>query len=344
MEDSSGKDQAPQQVPGMGSDGGISCGSEQATETIEWEAAMIQCFAKPNYIAGFTGAKAPRLLSASKIDSNYVVHPRVLHKHTDFFEVLFVRSGTGVYIVEEKRYPIKEGDLIICNAGTLHDEDPMCSQDLNTYCVALTNINIPNLPPNHLIDSIYTPVFPSGQFSKTILGLMESIYGLLACDSDVFTEACHYLSSALVSVLLEIIRKNCEKTGNTRLSSTNIIAAQVKNYIDSHYDEDFTLQDIAEAIRVSPYHLSHVFKDETGYSPKQYTLRRRLGEAQTLLISTTRPVTEIAMSVGFGNHTHFDSMFKKYIGMSPSVYRSTYIGQTEEGDPEQKEEEQDPET
>ncbi len=112
-------------------------------------------------------------------------------------------------------------------------------------------------------------------------------------------------------------------------SRTDIIAGQVKHYIDTHFDEQFTLQDISDAIRVSPYHLAHMFKETTGYSPMQYTVRRRLGEAQSLLITTSLSVTEIAVSVGFGNPCHFNTMFSKYIGMSPSRYRSSYVARAE---------------
>lgn len=63
----------------------------------------------------------------------------------------------------------------------------------------------------------------------------------------------------------------------------------------------------------------------------QYTLRRRLGEAQTLLISTKMSITEISVAVGFGNPCHFNTMFSKHIGMPPSKYRSSYVARGEEG-------------
>lgn len=286
---------------------------------------MIQCFAAPQFERLLSDGAKPRLLSASKIDSHYTIHPRILHKHDEFLEVLFVRSGTGVYIVDEKRYPIKEGDLIICNAGVLHDEDPACSVDLNTLCVAVTDLRLPGLPPDHLIDDAYTPIFPTGAFSDTVGDLMTSLYTLLANDPVGSGEACHYLMLALMSKLLSIIREYCAAHGDTLINRTDIIVAQVKSYINTHFDEDLSLQDMADAIRVSPYHLAHVFKDETGYSPKQYLLRRRMGEAQTLLISTRRSVTDIALAVGFNDPSHFNSMFSKYIGMSPSRYRASYI-------------------
>ena len=109
------------------------------------------------------------------------------------------------------------------------------------------------------------------------------------------------------------------------VSKSNLIAEQVKAYINAHYSEDLTLQDISDALHISIYYLAHVFKQQTGYSPKQYMLRRRLGEAQTLLISTDLSITDISLAVGYGNPNHFDRMFSKYIGMSPSSYRSFYL-------------------
>lgn len=290
---------------------------------------MIQCFASPTFESSFEQNKPPRLISASKIDSSYSIHPRVLHKHNDFLELLYVRSGTGVYIVDEHRYNISEGDIIICNAGVLHDEDPSQAQELNTYSLALADIAIKGMPANCLIAPEYSPVFPAGECAETVNQLMGMIHSLLATNPKGATETCNYLASALIAKLLLVIRKYCENEGNTVRSRTDIIAGQVKHYIDTHFDEQFTLQDISDAIRVSPYHLAHMFKETTGYSPMQYTVRRRLGEAQSLLITTSLSVTEIAVSVGFGNPCHFNTMFSKYIGMSPSRYRSSYVARAE---------------
>lgn len=290
---------------------------------------MIQCFASPTFDSSFEHSKPPRLISASKIDSSYSIHPRVLHKHNDFLELLYVRSGTGVYIVDEQRYNICEGDIIICNAGVLHDEDPSQAQDLNTYSLALADIAVKGMPANCLIAPEYSPVFPAGECAETVSQLMGMIHSLLATNPKGATETCNYLASALIAKLLLVIRKYCENEGNTVRRRTDIIAGQVKHYIDTHFDEQFTLQDISDAIRVSPYHLAHMFKETTGYSPMQYTVRRRLGEAQSLLITTSLSVTEIAVSVGFGNPCHFNTMFSKYIGMSPSRYRSSYVARAD---------------
>ena len=82
---------------------------------------------------------------------------------------------------------------------------------------------------------------------------------------------------------------------------------------------------MGEALHISPYYLSHVFKQMSGYSPVQYLLRRRIGEAQTLLITTDLSITRIAELVGYDTQSYFNLQFTKNVGMSPGKFRQNYI-------------------
>lgn len=105
---------------------------------------------------------------------------------------------------------------------------------------------------------------------------------------------------------------------------------RIKQFIDSHYMEPLTLQSMGEALHISPYYLSHIFKQMTGYSPVQYLLRRRIGEAQTLLITTDLPITRIAEMVGYDTQSYFNLQFTKNVGMPPQKYRKAYIVSADE--------------
>ena len=285
---------------------------------------MIQCFAPTMDPFQLKDLKL-RIVSASKMDFSYKgIHPRVLHKHKQFLEILFVRSGTGFYIVDNERYPVSKGDIIINNADTLHDEDPNSSNNLNMYCLSVTDVQIEGFPPNCLLLSGERPVFSAEEYADTVESMMSMIYVMLATTPSESVETCYYLAAALISYLRMLLRKKGRQTENHIRSSHDIIAARVKNYIDSHYDEHFTLGDLSREICVSPYYLSHIFKNSTGFSPMHYAIRRRLGEAQSLLIMTNRSITDIALSIGFGSQSQFYNIFKKYIGMSPGKYRETY--------------------
>ena len=77
---------------------------------------------------------------------------------------------------------------------------------------------------------------------------------------------------------------------------------------------------------MSTSYLAHPFKDATGYSPGQYMIWRRIGEAQTLLCITKYPVTQVATMVGYDNTNYFSSLFKKMVEMKPKEYRDYWLG------------------
>ena len=86
---------------------------------------MIQCFASRVFESSFEQNKPPRHDFCESRLTPRIRFTRACFINTiDFLELLYVRSGTGIYIVDEQRYNISEGDIIICNAGVLHDEDP----------------------------------------------------------------------------------------------------------------------------------------------------------------------------------------------------------------------------
>ena len=66
-------------------------------------------------------------------------------------------------------------------------------------------------------------------------------------------------------------------------------------------------------------------KDISGYSPIQYVIRRRIGLAQTWLISSDLSATQIATMVGYDNTNYFNTLFKRMVGVSPIRYRKQYL-------------------
>ena len=97
------------------------------------------------------------------------------------------------------------------------------------------------------------------------------------------------------------------------------LSDKVKNYIDQHYSEAISLEEIAKAVKANKYYLAHVFKNETGFSPLHYVSRRRLGEAQNLLINTDMSITQIAATVGYNNSNYFQNIFRRYMGMDTGL-------------------------
>lgn len=131
------------------------------------------------------------------------------------------------------------------------------------------------------------------------------------------------MHALLVKVLT--VTEGTDAAEEKPVEEPHILGRRIKEYIDRHYMEPITLQSMGEALHISPYYLSHVFKQMSGYSPVQYLLRRRIGEAQTLLITTDLSITRIAEMVGYDTQSYFNLQFTKNVGMPPNKYRQNYI-------------------
>jgi AraC-like DNA-binding protein len=88
-----------------------------------------------------------------------------------------------------------------------------------------------------------------------------------------------------------------------------------------HYRERMTLSDVAERLRVSPFHLSRVFKETTGTGLHQYVTQLRLRRALAHLEDPRCSLTEIALDLGFSSHSHFTAAFRQAFATSPSRLR-----------------------
>ncbi|MFV0529459.1 MAG: AraC family transcriptional regulator [Lachnospiraceae bacterium] len=284
---------------------------------------MIQCFVKRNFQSQFMENTTPRLLSASNIHLDYAHHTRILHKHDDIFELLFVRSGSGEYIIENQYYNLKKGDIVICNSGTLHDEVLKEDDTICSYALAIDQIHLEGLPENHLIPQDVSPIISAAEYFETFNVTLRSIFDLLVSNGKDVEETCHHLMMSVLSLTLKLIKEKATVEKST-VTEDSTLGMRIRKYIDSHYMEDLSLQSIGDEFRINFYYLSHLFKKEMGYSPMQYVLRRRIGEAQTILITTNRSITDIASSVGFNNPNNFNIQFTKYVGLSPRTYRRTY--------------------
>ncbi len=93
------------------------------------------------------------------------------------------------------------------------------------------------------------------------------------------------------------------------------------NYINIHYAERMSINDVAEYVRKSNNYFSSYFKKKTGKTYTNYLAQVRIENAKRLLHYTTLMTYEIAEKVGFGDYKYFSSVFKSLVGCSPGEYR-----------------------
>lgn len=284
----------------------------------------VQCFVKKDFQSIFVGENDPRLLYVSEIRPDASAHPRVMHAHEDFVEIILICSGSSEYLIHDKKHYIQPGDLLVYNAGVVHDEISGPDMEIGSYCVAIGGLHMPGLKPNMLLPDNAGYVFSSGKSFDDLRILFEMMFRNLSLGEPRAEAFCNSLMHALLVKVLTVTDGG-EAIAEKPVEEPHILGRRIKEYIDRHYMEPITLQSMGEALHISPYYLSHVFKEMSGYSPVQYLLRRRIGEAQTLLITTDLSITRIAEMVGYDTQSYFNLQFTKNVGMPPNKYRQNYI-------------------
>ena len=260
----------------------------------------------------------PRLISIYKVSGQYTKMPRTMHKHDNAAEIILIREGSGVHIINGKKYYTRKGDLILINSGVIHDESNF--ENLSIYSCAFTDLKLPNLERNQIISDEIIPVINSGDYFQELSTIFELIYQGTAENKIHSAEE----GSHLLAVIIIIIKRLLEDMEFDESSGRNETVKQVKKFIDDNYFEELNINKIAEDFHINVSALIRSFKNLVGLSPIQYLNRRRIGEAQTLLIDTNKSVTDIAFEVGFNNRTYFNKVFQKIMGMTPKKYREMY--------------------
>ena len=93
------------------------------------------------------------------------------------------------------------------------------------------------------------------------------------------------------------------------------------DYVERNASEDCSLSRLAAVVGLSPYHFLRLFKREVGVTPYRFLMQARIRKAIELLRDTRSPVTDIALSVGFGDLSNFIHSFRRELGCSPSQFR-----------------------
>jgi AraC-like DNA-binding protein len=99
------------------------------------------------------------------------------------------------------------------------------------------------------------------------------------------------------------------------------VITKAKKFIEEHQTEDISLGDVAKAVNTSTFYFCKMFRKITGINFTDYLSRLRIERAKNLLLNPNLRISEIAFEIGFQSLTHFNRVFKRIIGQSPTDYR-----------------------
>lgn len=252
--------------------------------------------------------------------------PDTFHWHS-YFEITYVKKGRGNYFVDGREYTMDEGDIIIFNNVEPHGWK-LLGEDMHL----LVMIFSPEFIAEKLsvFDSEYLkPFVERGSNFKNRIGKEEAvsheirkgireIYGEWEARKDGY----HLMIKANVLRILTILIRAYQdenKSGEMLKEKKNAMKRleQAFAYIDAHYCEKITLDEVAASAYMSANYFSAYFRKVADLSFSDYVTRLRISHARELLRETDRSVTDIALECGFHNISNFYRLYKKHVGRPP---------------------------
>lgn len=240
-------------------------------------------------------------------DHNY----RVKRDKFDSYLLMYVVAGEGLITINNRAQTIKANDIILINCYKPHIYETSSSMETLWMHfdgnVSNDYFNLINERSGNVINSRNSTLV-----QDYLLSMIDDFR-----KNRMINEAI--LSCTIQRMLAELLILSAENTlGNS--TNSNYIDESIA-FIRNNYKNKISLEDISANVCMSPYHVSRIFKRETGYSPYEYVSILRLNHAKTLLKTTDLSIKEIAFECGFNSETNFIIAFKNHTSLTPGEFR-----------------------
>lgn len=241
------------------------------------------------------------------------------HYH-EFCKLLMLRSGSGGYTVDGKRYTLEAGDVVLIDSQCVHRPE---FEHGVLYERVILYISPQFLQQQSTADCQLQDIFSGENGHVLHLGKPEKIWALSDALEQELAED-HYgrviLSNGLLlRLLIEIARiiGNPETTFAKPITPTDSRILNILRYIDSYLTEDINIDTLAEQFYISKYHMMRLFRQETGRSIHGYLQERRLIHAKDLIRQGVS-ATESCFQSGFRSYSSFTRAYAKHFGTTPT--------------------------
>lgn len=240
------------------------------------------------------------------------------HFH-EYYVIGFVESGKRSLTCKNREYIIEAGDLLLFNPSDNHACQQIDDKPLDWRSINIT-IDVMRETVRQITGKNSLPKFTTAAVhrSEAVLSLRE-LHCLIMEQEKGFKkeEIFFFLIEQLITEYTEPVREN--------LAEVSEEIHKACAYMESHFAESITLDDLSKLSSVNKYTMLRNFTRQRGVTPYQYLETIRVGEAKKLLEKGI-DLLDVAMRTGFADQSHFTKFFKMLIGLTPKQYRDIFKG------------------
>ena len=253
-----------------------------------------------------------------------------LHWHEEM-EIIYIKKGRGYVSLDLSSSPVQEGDIIFAAPGQLHgiSQYPSVRMEYENILFDLSMLESKNR--DICTTDFFAPLKQSHALEKNIYTPDDKKYAKISYWIDQADSICrtsplpHAAQLAIKGYLFALFYElfsdwNIKASSKMPLPSLEKLKMILK-YVENHFQERITIQDMASCCDYSQSHFMKYFKNAMGMSFIDYLNDYRLTMAAKLLLASDSTVLSVSQEAGFENLSYFNRCFKKKYGQTPSAYR-----------------------
>lgn len=245
-----------------------------------------------------------------------------IHWH-NAIEIIMPLTNSFTAICDNKEYTLREREILIIPAGTLHT---LKAQSGRRLIFMFDNNTIDHNQALHDLYSVLKePLKIDAGFDEEFLtslgSILKDIYMLYSNFGEI-TEVYIYIKLLTMLARIKEYQLNTVKYDDDEKYMEKF--GVIVKYIEKNYMYNITLDDLAKMAGYSKYHFSRIFKKYSRTTFIAFLNQRRIKAAELLLLDDSMSITEIAMQVGFSSLTTFNRVFREIKGCTPTEFRKLY--------------------
>lgn len=250
------------------------------------------------------------------LHATYVTHTFDKHYHEEYVVGVVVRSQYSFFCVNQSVLAGK-GQIILINPGDIHSGYAI-NEIGWTYRALYPTISIMRQIAYEVTGKFWDfPYFPhaivnDAETARQIVKLHQMLeYSNFRLERDTH----------LHTTLGALITRHAVNRPRTQLYTRDTRAAvkRVREFLETCYMDNPSLDQLAQIAHLSPYHLVRVFRQETGLPPHTYLTQVRIWHAKQQL-QAGEPIAEVAAATGFSDQSHLTKRFKRIVGVTPGQF------------------------
>jgi AraC-like DNA-binding protein len=260
--------------------------------------------------------REPGLNNLELLHADYVTHAFLPHTH-EGFAIGVIETGAETFDYRQEHHIAPAGSIVLINPG-----EPHTGQGLTANGWAYRML----YPDAELMQRVASqwagcprdvPFFPQPVIYDDALAAQILKLHTVLEKSSVTLER----ESSFWETFGLLIARHADDRSILRPQPDDVRSVrEAQDYLNTHFSEDLSLNQLAQAVQTSPFHLLRTFRRIVGLTPHAYLIQVRVQQAKRLLL-TPSSITQIAFDTGFTDQSHLTRRFKQIVGVTPGQYR-----------------------